>query len=49
MSDLTDLKNIGPSMASTLERAGVHTAEDLIKKGSKAVFKRLKELGEPGM
>ena len=49
MSNLTDLKNIGPAMAAMLERAGIHSADDLRTTGSKAVFKRLKELGEPGM
>lgn len=49
MSDLTDLKNIGPAMAATLGRAGITSAEELKKEGSKAVFKRLKEMGEPGM
>lgn len=49
MSDLTDLKNIGPAMAAMLERAGVHNADALKNEGSKSVFKRLKEMGEPGM
>lgn len=49
MSDLTELRNIGPGMAAMLERGGVKTAEDLKREGSKAVFKRLKDMGEPGM
>lgn len=49
MSDLTELKNIGPSMAAMLERAGVRSAAELERAGSKAVFKRLKDLGEPGL
>lgn len=49
MSELTTLKNIGPSMAATLERAGITTPEELVTEGSKAIFKRLKEMGEPGM
>lgn len=49
MSDLTKLKNIGPAMAAILEKAGIHNAEELVAEGSKAVFKRLKDMGEPGM
>ncbi|MDL2306957.1 TfoX/Sxy family protein [Desulfovibrio sp. OttesenSCG-928-C06] len=49
MSNLTELRNIGPSMASMLERAGITSAADLKREGSRAVFKRLKEQGEPGM
>lgn len=49
MSNLTDLKNIGPSLAAVLERAGVTSAEALKKEGSREVFRRLKEQGEPGM
>lgn len=49
MSDLTELKNIGPSIAAMLERGGVTSPAALKKEGSRAVFKRLKEQGEPGL
>lgn len=49
MSDLTELRNIGPNIAGMLERAGIRSPDELKKEGSRAVFKRLKEMGEPGM
>lgn len=44
MSDLKSLPNIGPVLARLLERAEIHTAEELRRLGAEAVFTRLKIL-----
>ncbi len=43
---LTAIRNIGPSMAEALRRAGIGTADELRRLGTDAAYRRLLEAGE---
>ncbi|MDL2285252.1 TfoX/Sxy family protein [Desulfovibrio sp. OttesenSCG-928-F07] len=49
MEDLTKIVNIGPVLAGLLAKAGINSEAELKAAGSKKIFKRLKEMGEPDM
>ncbi len=44
MTSLKSLPNLGPVLVSLLERADIHSAEELRSLGTEAVFTRLKVL-----
>lgn len=45
MTDLTDIRNIGPAQASALRAVGINTAEELHAIGADAAYARLLEAG----
>lgn len=45
MADLTSIRNIGPAMAVSLQRAGIQTAEDLRAIGADEAYSRLLQSG----
>ena len=45
MSDLTNIRNIGPAFAEALSRAGIRTADELRALGADAAYARLLESG----
>ncbi len=44
-SPIISLRNLGPAMASPFERAGIHTAEEIIALGADAAYAALIESG----
>lgn len=45
MASVTTIRNVGPAVAEALDRAGIHSAEDLREAGADAAYARMLGVG----